>query len=369
MAEGRLRRQPAPAGRRTHQPRPRRRSRRAGTRSPARSSAPPAPASPACASPTRASRRSWRACCALALRPAGFTSRDLRHLPRTPARETPRGHDRRPDQLRPAQAPRPPDHRAHPAQPQLPGHRRRPVHALFLTRLTSGSSSPASPSSPAPARPRHAAPRRRPRLPGRHRRPRPPRRPRRLKHCPEGERPDKQNLTRSWRLWSLKLPKRGRRRDHLHCLVGPRGGVGGPRNWPRGIALGVGGLAGADAGARCPGPPPDRNLGDRRRRPVPGVRPGPATARFHGRPSQHLAGRRGAGQRRRADPSRTAEMDNPRVSPGRTVSPRPAGRAPPPGRQDGRRPGSMCRRLDQIVRAARIAARGRVARSARRAQQ
>jgi hypothetical protein len=121
--------------------------------------------------------------------------------------------------------------------------------------------------------------------------------------------------------------------------------------------------------ARCPGPPPDRNLGDHRRRPVPGVRPGLAAARFHGRPSQHLAGRRGAGQCRRADPSRTAVMDNPRVGPGRTVSPRPAGRAPPPGRQDGRRPGSRCRRLDQIVRAVRIAARGRVARSARKAQQ
>jgi hypothetical protein len=57
--------------------------------------------------------------------------------------------------------------------------------------------------------------------------------------------------------------------------------------------------------ARCPGPPPGRNLGDRRQRPVPGVRPGLAAARFHGRPSQHLAGRRGAGQCRRADPSRT----------------------------------------------------------------
>ena len=45
-----------------------------------------------------------------------------------PSSENARGHDRRPDQLRPAQAPRPPDHRAHPAQPQLPGHRRRPVH-------------------------------------------------------------------------------------------------------------------------------------------------------------------------------------------------------------------------------------------------
>src|SRR5271157_5223070 len=51
------------------------------------------------------------ACCALALRPAGFTSRDQRQ-----------------DQLRPAQAPRPPDHPAHPAQPQLPGHPRRTQH-------------------------------------------------------------------------------------------------------------------------------------------------------------------------------------------------------------------------------------------------
>jgi hypothetical protein len=50
----------------------------------------------------------------------------------------------------------------------------------------------------------------------------------------------------------------------------------------------------------------------------PGVRSGLAAARFHGRLSQHLAGRRGAGQCRRADPSRTAVMDNPRVGPGRT---------------------------------------------------
>src|SRR4029077_13131802 len=65
------------------------------------------------------------ACCALALRPAGFDRRDPRHLPpaprppppppaappRPPAGKRSRGHVRRPDQLRPAQAPRLPDHR------------------------------------------------------------------------------------------------------------------------------------------------------------------------------------------------------------------------------------------------------------------
>jgi len=39
------------------------------------------------------------ACCSLALRPAGFTSRDLRHL-LPPAGKRSRGHVRRPDQLR-----------------------------------------------------------------------------------------------------------------------------------------------------------------------------------------------------------------------------------------------------------------------------
>ena len=72
------------------------------------------------------------ACCALALRPAGFTSRDLRHFLAPQLGKDARGHDRRPDQLRPAQAPRPPDHRTHPAQPHLPAHRRRPVHRPVL---------------------------------------------------------------------------------------------------------------------------------------------------------------------------------------------------------------------------------------------
>ena len=68
------------------------------------------------------------ACCALALRPARLHQPRPAALPRPPARENARGHDQRPDQLRPAQAPRPPDHRTHPAQPHLPGHRRRPDH-------------------------------------------------------------------------------------------------------------------------------------------------------------------------------------------------------------------------------------------------
>jgi hypothetical protein len=106
------------------------------------------------------------ACYALALRPAGFTSRDLRHL-LAPAGKRSRGHVRRPDQLRPAQAPRLPDHRAHPAQPQLPAHRRRPVHRLVLhpadqarhhprtrrdRRRRPAARQPAPPRRPVPAR-------------------------------------------------------------------------------------------------------------------------------------------------------------------------------------------------------------------------
>jgi len=49
------------------------------------------------------------ACCALALRPAGFTSRDLRHHLAPQLGKTPEDMTSGPDQLRPAQAPRPPD--------------------------------------------------------------------------------------------------------------------------------------------------------------------------------------------------------------------------------------------------------------------
>ena len=93
------------------------------------------------------------ACCALALRPAGFTSRDLRHLLAPQLGKSTRGHDRRPDQLRPAQAPRPPDHRTYPAQPELPGHRRRPVHRPVLHPADPARHHPRTRrASPAPAR-------------------------------------------------------------------------------------------------------------------------------------------------------------------------------------------------------------------------
>jgi hypothetical protein len=103
-------------------------------------------------------------------------------LPRPPARENARGHDQRPDQLRPAQAARPPDHRAHPAQPELPDHRRRPEH-----RPVPHPANPAAPDTrprrahqPRTTRPPQPAPASRPRLPRRPDRPRPAGIPRRL---------------------------------------------------------------------------------------------------------------------------------------------------------------------------------------------
>ena len=121
------------------------------------------------------------ACCALALRPARLHQPRPAALPRSPAGEDARGYDRRPDQLRPAQAPRPSDHRAHPAQPQLPGHRRRPDH-----RAVPHPADPAAPDTrPRPAhQPRttrpQPAPASRPRLPRRPDRPCPAGIPRRL---------------------------------------------------------------------------------------------------------------------------------------------------------------------------------------------
>ena len=115
------------------------------------------------------------ACCALALRPAGFTSRDLRHLLAPQLGKRSRGHVRRPDQLRPAQAPRPPDHRTHPAQPHLPGHRRRPVHGPVLHPADQARHHPRTRRDrrhrPAARQP---APPGRPRLQDSHRRPRQP---------------------------------------------------------------------------------------------------------------------------------------------------------------------------------------------------
>ena len=107
--------------------------------------------------------------------------RKIRLRGKNPARENARGHDRRPDQLRPAQAPRPSDHRAHPAQPRLPGHRRRPDH-----RPVPHPADPAAPDTrPRPAhQPRTTRPQptpaSRPCLPRRPDRPRPASIPRRL---------------------------------------------------------------------------------------------------------------------------------------------------------------------------------------------
>ena len=147
------------------------------------------------------------ACCALALRPAGFTSRDLRHYLAPQLGKTPEDITGRPDQLRPAQAPRPPDHRTHPAQPQLPGHPRRPVHRPVPH--------PADPAAPNPRpRPAHQprttrpqpAPASRPRLPRRPDRPRPASIPRRLtppaaitrsNHAPVISRHTRRNLTQN----------------------------------------------------------------------------------------------------------------------------------------------------------------------------
>ena len=113
------------------------------------------------------------ACCALALRPAGFTSRDLRHLLAPQLGKRSRGHVRRPDQLRPAQAPRPPDHRTHPAQPHLPAHRRRPVHRPVLHPADQARHHPRTRRDHR-RRPtaRQPAPPGRPRLQDSHRRPR-----------------------------------------------------------------------------------------------------------------------------------------------------------------------------------------------------
>ncbi len=119
------------------------------------------------------------ACCALALRPAGFTSRDLRHYLAPQLAKNSRGHDQRPDQLRPAQAPRPPDHPAHPAQPQLPGHPRRTHHCLVpdprdpaVPHPRTGPAHQHRPArlTPAPGRPRLQSRDHRPRPAGIHRR-------------------------------------------------------------------------------------------------------------------------------------------------------------------------------------------------------
>ena len=147
------------------------------------------------------------ACCALALRPRRLHQPRPAALPRPPARENARGHDQRPDQLRPAQAPRPPDHRTHPAQPRLPGHRRRPDH-----RPVPHPADPAAPDTrPRPAhQPRTTRPQptpaSRPRLPRRPDRPRPAGIPRRLtppaaitrsNHEPVISRHTRRNLTRN----------------------------------------------------------------------------------------------------------------------------------------------------------------------------
>ena len=112
------------------------------------------------------------ACCALALRPAGFTSRDLRHYLAPQLGKTPEdmtggqlSYDLR--RLRAHQ-----DHRAPPAQPRLPGHPRRPDH-----RPVPHPADPAAPDTrPRPAhQPRttrpEPAPASRPRLPRRPDRP------------------------------------------------------------------------------------------------------------------------------------------------------------------------------------------------------
>jgi len=92
------------------------------------------------------------ACCKLALRPAGFTSRDLRHL-LAPSWENIRGDVRRPGQLRPAPTLRLPDHRAHPGQPQLTGQCRRPVHGPVLHPAEQARIIPHSQRSPVPGPP------------------------------------------------------------------------------------------------------------------------------------------------------------------------------------------------------------------------
>ena len=91
-----------------------------------RSSARPAPAPPGCRSPPRV--QALLAALPLPAAAQRFHQPRPAALPRAPAGANSRGHDQRPDQLRPAQAPRPPDHPAHPAQPQLPGHPRRTQH-------------------------------------------------------------------------------------------------------------------------------------------------------------------------------------------------------------------------------------------------
>ena len=149
------------------------------------------------------------AVCVFKLTPGGFTNRDLRNCLAPLLGRHPAEHDQRPDHLRPAAAPRARHHRAHPAHPPLPDHpRRHPPGPL------------PHPAQPAVPHPRHGpghrpqparrlqAPHRRTRLRSRDRRPRPPRWPRRLNTQKEKQ-PDSQNLTRSWRLWSLKVPKRG----------------------------------------------------------------------------------------------------------------------------------------------------------------
>ena len=108
------------------------------------------------------------ACCALALRPAGFTSRHLRLLLAPQL-----GKD--PGDMSGGQTPRPPDHRTHPAQPQLPGHRRWPVHRPVLHPADQARHHPRT-RRDRRCRPaaRQRAPPGRPRLQDSHRRPRQP---------------------------------------------------------------------------------------------------------------------------------------------------------------------------------------------------
>ncbi|TMR98028.1 transposase [Nonomuraea basaltis] len=97
--------------------------------------------------------------------------------PRAPAGAYSRGHDQRPDQLRPAQTPRPRHHHPHPAQPHLPGHPHRD-----RTRALHHPPGPAIPYPDHRSRPtgRQPSTLRLTRLPGCHRRPRPGRPPGRL---------------------------------------------------------------------------------------------------------------------------------------------------------------------------------------------
>ena len=153
--------EPAPPRRRMHQPRPRR-----GTAaleiltSPVISLLQPRPGH-ALSDPRV--QALLAACCTLSLRLSGLPVSTC-GISSPPSSENIPKTCRRPDQLRPAQAPRPSDHLAHPAQSHLTAQPDGLSMALFFTRLTRRVIFPHSPRSPAPAL-RPAAPCSRPRAP------------------------------------------------------------------------------------------------------------------------------------------------------------------------------------------------------------